>query len=142
MQLRIFVNKRNLNELRFNLMCFNPIPLVITVLIPSNLVGNYQSNTTLQSSPIQLIHTLFEAECYSRELNLMLYDNLERWDGVGGGKKLKKEGTLCVTDSCWCMAETIQHCKIIILHLKITFKRSLLFLKGFCCQPLKTEPWK
>ena len=78
MQLRIFVNKRNLNELRFNLMCFNPIPLVITVLIPSNLVGNYQSNTTLQSSPIQLIHTLFEAECYSRELNLMLYDNLER----------------------------------------------------------------
>ena len=100
MQLRIFVNKRNLNELRFNLMCFILTPSVIIVLIPRNLVGNYQSNTTLEPSPIQLIRTLFEVECYSRELNLMLYDNLERWDGVGGGRRLKKEGTLCVTDSC------------------------------------------
>ena len=40
--------------------------------------------------------------------NLRLYDNLEGWDGVGGGRKIQ-EGVdipILMADSCWYMAET------------------------------------
>ena len=38
----------------------------------------------------------------------MLCDNLEGWDGVGGGRKVQEGGDMCVpvADSCWYMAET------------------------------------
>ena len=40
--------------------------------------------------------------------NLVLCDNLERWDGLGGGKEVQEGGAICMADSCWCMAEN-QH---------------------------------
>ena len=38
----------------------------------------------------------------------MLCDNLEGWDGEGGGRELHQGGDICVpvADSCGCMAET------------------------------------
>ena len=41
-------------------------------------------------------------------------------DGVGGGKKAQEGGGICipVADSWWCMPETTQHCKAVILQLE------------------------
>ena len=38
----------------------------------------------------------------------MLCDNLEGWDGVGGGGKGQEGGDICIAmaDSWWCMVET------------------------------------
>ena len=38
----------------------------------------------------------------------MLRDDLEGWDGVGGGREFQEAGGMCipVTDSCRCVAET------------------------------------
>ena len=38
----------------------------------------------------------------------MLCDNLEEWDGVGGGREVREGGGMCVlmADSHCCMAET------------------------------------
>ena len=38
----------------------------------------------------------------------MLCDNLERWDRMGGGREVQKEGDICIptADSCSGMAET------------------------------------
>ena len=40
--------------------------------------------------------------------NLMTYDNLEGWDGMGVGRKVQEGGVTCIptTDSYGCMAET------------------------------------
>ena len=37
-----------------------------------------------------------------------LYDNLEGWDEVGGGREVQEGGDIygLMADSCWCMAET------------------------------------
>ena len=37
----------------------------------------------------------------------MLCDNLEGWDGVGGGRQVQEGDDICMlmTDSCWYMAE-------------------------------------
>ena len=42
------------------------------------------------------------------ELKPRLCDNLEGWDGLGGGREAKERGGICMptTDSCWCVAET------------------------------------
>ena len=39
--------------------------------------------------------------------NPVLYDNVEGWDGVGGGREVHEGGDICIpmADS-WCMAET------------------------------------
>ena len=41
------------------------------------------------------------------KLSLVLCDNLEGWDGVGGGREVQEGGDMCIpmADSCWCMAE-------------------------------------
>ena len=41
------------------------------------------------------------------ELNLVLRNILEKWDGVGGGKEVQKGGDTCILiiDSHCCMAE-------------------------------------
>ena len=38
----------------------------------------------------------------------MLWDNLEGWDGMGGGWEVHEGGDICVptADSCCCMTET------------------------------------
>ena len=40
--------------------------------------------------------------------NPVLCDNLEGWDGVGGGREVREGGDMCIpmADSCWYMAET------------------------------------
>ena len=37
----------------------------------------------------------------------MLYDNLEWWDGLGGGKEVQEGGDICIlmADACRYMAE-------------------------------------
>ena len=37
-----------------------------------------------------------------RELKLVLCDNLERWDGVEGGREVQEGGNICIpmADSC------------------------------------------
>ena len=42
------------------------------------------------------------------KIYLMLCNNLDRWDGMGGGKEVKKGGHICIpmADSCQCKAET------------------------------------
>ena len=51
-------------------------------------------------------------------------ENLEGWDGEGGGREVQEGGDMCVyiytpmVNSCGCMAETSQYCKVIILKLK------------------------
>ena len=43
-----------------------------------------------------------------KELNPVLCDNLEGWDGVGIGREVQEGGDICIltNDSCSCMAET------------------------------------
>ena len=40
--------------------------------------------------------------------DLVLCDNLEGWDGVGGGREGLEGGDICISlaDSCCCLAET------------------------------------
>ena len=54
------------------------------------------------------------------ELRLVFHDNLEGWDGVGGGREVREGGDiyLLMNDSCWCMAEINQHCKATIFQFK------------------------
>ena len=42
------------------------------------------------------------------ELNLVLHDNLDGWDGVGDGREVQEGGDVCITvaDSCRCTEET------------------------------------
>ena len=49
-----------------------------------------------------------------RELNLVLWDNLDGWDGVGGGRWKEGSRERGHIHSCWCMAETNTYCKSII----------------------------
>ena len=52
----------------------------------------------------------------------MLCDDLEGWDGVGGGMEVQEEGDICIylwlihVDAC---QKSTQCCKIIILKFKI-----------------------
>ena len=60
----------------------------------------------------------------------MVCDNLEEWDGVGGGREFKKEET-CVY--IWLFHVDVwqkltQHCKTVILQLKINVKKIKYYL--------------
>ena len=50
----------------------------------------------------------WESALWHRELKLVLCDNVEKWDGEGGGERFKR-GDICMPGavSCWCIAETI-----------------------------------
>ena len=39
---------------------------------------------------------------------LVLWDNLEGWDGVGGGREVQEDSDICMpmAHSCWCLAES------------------------------------
>ena len=65
------------------------------------------------------------------ELRPVFHDNLEGWDGMGGGREVPEGGDICLpmNDSCWCMAEINQHCKATIFQCK-KFKKK----KESCCQ--------
>ena len=56
-----------------------------------------------------------------RELKPVLCDNLEGWDGVGEGRRLKREGTYVylwlIHVDIW--QKPTQYCKAILLELKI-----------------------
>ena len=49
------------------------------------------------------------------KINLVLYDDLDGWNRVGG-REVQEGGDICIhiTDSFHCIVET-QHCKAIIL---------------------------
>jgi len=51
----------------------------------------------------------------------VLCDNLEGWDRGWGGREVQEGGAICIlrADSCYCMEKSTQHCKAIILQLKI-----------------------
>ena len=53
-------------------------------------------------------NSLCEFSVWIRELKPGVRDNLEAWDGVGGGREVQEGGNICrpMADSCWCMAET------------------------------------
>ena len=40
--------------------------------------------------------------------NQVLYDNLERWEGLGGGREIQEGEDICIpiAGSCQCVAET------------------------------------
>ena len=61
----------------------------------------------------------------------MLWDNLEGWDGVGGGREVQEGGSTCIfmADSRCCIQKPTQHCKAIVLQLK---KKA--FLNNQCVQ--------
>ena len=50
----------------------------------------------------------WEFAAWLRELRSGLYNNLEGWDGGGGGRELQEGGDIGIpmSDSCWCLAET------------------------------------
>ena len=64
---------------------------------------------------------------------MALYDDLEGWDVVGGGREVQEGGNMWIpmTDSRCCMAETNTARTAIILQLKInTFlKKIFIFLQ-------------
>ena len=51
----------------------------------------------------------------------MLCDNLEGWDGVGGWREVQEGRNICIpmADSVDVWQKPTQHCKAIILQLKI-----------------------
>ena len=53
--------------------------------------------------------------------NPVLCDNLEGWDGVGGGREVQEGGGIQIltADSCWLGQKPIRYCKAVILQLKI-----------------------
>ena len=56
---------------------------------------------------IYKIDSQWEFVIWLRELKQGLCDNLEGWDGEGGGREARKGGYMGVpmTDSCWCVTE-------------------------------------
>ena len=54
-----------------------------------------------------------------------LGNNLKGWVGEGGGKGVQVGGDIGkpMADSCWCLVETTQYCKAIIVRLEINFKK-------------------
>ena len=62
----------------------------------------------------------------------MLCDNLEGWDGVEGGREVQREATYMylwlIHVDIW--QKPTQHCKAIILHLKIKKKNFKVKLNG------------
>ena len=50
----------------------------------------------------------WEFAVWLRTSNLVLCDNLEDWDGMGGEREVQEGRDICIpmADSCWCMAET------------------------------------
>ena len=60
-----------------------------------------------------------------RKLNLALYDSLERWDG----REIQEGGNIMYilrADSHCCWQKAAQHCKAIILQLKIFYKEEIV----------------
>ena len=64
----------------------------------------------------------------------MLCDDLEGWDGGWEGGSRRRGICILIADSQCYTAETAQHCKAMILQLKINFKKIKKYCKKF---PLK-----
>ena len=69
----------------------------------ADAVGERKGGTNWESSM-----ETYMLPVWRRELRLVLCDNLEGWDVVGGGREAQEEGDIriSVADSCWCVAET------------------------------------
>ena len=75
--------------------------------------------------------SLVEFTAWHRELNLVLCDNLEEWDGVESGREVQEWGNICtpITDYIDVWQKTGKHCKAIILQLKIKINLKKLTLQ-------------
>ena len=76
----------------------------------------------------------------------MLYDNLEGWNGVGGGREVQEGGDICIlmADSC-CMAESEEELKRFLMKVKVESEKVGLKLniqetKTMACGPITS--WK
>ena len=96
----------------------------------------------------------WEVAKWCRMLSLVLCDNLEGWNGVGGGREVQEGEDMCIL---WLIYVDVwqkptQHCKTIILELKINLKKRVLRIPRWCsgkestCQCRKQnrhgfDPW-
>ena len=76
-----------------------------------------------------------------RELYLVLCENLEEWTGVGVGRRFKREEIYVYL---WLIHIVVQqkltqHCKAIILQLKINFKKDLTVTAPFTFSVVSLE---
>ena len=86
------------------------------------------------------IDSKWELPVWLRELKLVLCDNEEGWDGVGGRRDIQEGGDICIpvihmihTDVWPFMLKPTQYCKAIILQLKINK------LKNATCVRIKIQ---
>ena len=82
---------------------------------------NWESSIETYTLPYVKLDSQWKFTVWHRSSNLELYNNLEAWDGVGGGKEVHKGGDICIAmaDSRWCMAESNTILKAIVFWLKI-----------------------
>ena len=75
---------------------------------------------------LQIHSTIYETDSqwefalWFRELKSGLCDNLEGWDGEGGGREVQEGGHMCtpMADSRWCMAEPAHILKLLSFNWK------------------------
>ena len=68
---------------------------------------NWERSTETYSLLYVKLDSQWEFAVWCKELNPVLCDSLEGWDGVGGGRGAQEGGDICiaVADSFWCTAE-------------------------------------
>ena len=68
----------------------------------------YAENNMDTYITIYKIDSQWEFALWLRKLKCGLCDNLEGWDGEGGGREFQEGGDIGIpmADSCWCLAET------------------------------------
>ena len=76
-----------------------------------------------------MYNIIYETSCPSRFdtgcLGLVHWDDPEGWYGEGGGEGFRMGNTCTpVADSCRCVAESIQYCKVISLQFKLKKKET------------------
>ena len=118
------LNPRLLHLLHWQVGSLPQAPAGKPVLLP------YRSEKTRQIKNLCITTTCktdsqWELAVWLWELKLSLCESLEGWDGVGGGRELQEGGDLCIL---WLIHVDVrqkptQHCKAIILQLKINKKR-------------------
>ena len=77
--------------------------LAVQRTLKSLLQSNMETYTTVCK-----IDSQWEFAVWTRELKPGLYNNLDGWDGEGGGRDVQMGGDMGkpMADSCWCLIET------------------------------------
>ena len=104
----------------FNLLLVNMV-LISTLLL-------FHVLTTYVCYPLKSILTFCRGNWLDDPgcSNLVLRDNLQGWEGVGGVREVHEGGDTCIpmAGSCWCTRwqKPTQYCEAVIVQLKINFK--------------------